>query len=123
MVCLLIKNWKYKDQIDFWKDDPPTMDYAPETWISKLSINYALIPIKVVYFGFAMSKFQSRLPKDIINEKKIEITFLFKVVGLSMPFLTLQALEIGLSIQDVSVCYGLLPIFAFMGITAIGITE
>ena len=96
------------------------MDYAPETWISKLSINYALIPIKVVYFGFAMSKFLSKLLKVIIMKRNY---ILFKVVGLSMPFLTLQALEIGLSIQDVSVCYGLLPIFAFMGITAIGTTE
>ena len=99
------------------------MDYAPETWISKLSINYALIPIKVVYFGFAMSKFQSRLLKEIIMKRNLNNYSLFKVVGLSMPFLTLQALEIGLSIQDVSVCYGLLPIFAFMGITAIGTTE
>ena len=83
----MIKNWKYKDQIDFWKDDNLTMDYAPETWISKLSINYALIPIKVVYFGFAMSKFQSRLLKEIIIMKRnLTIIFFSKLLGYRCHF-------------------------------------
>ena len=41
-------------------------------------------------------------------------------MALLYPFITLQALSLGLTISDVSLIYGVMPVFSIVGVTLVG---
>ena len=44
----------------------------------------------------------------------------FAALGMSLPFLSLQMIAIGLTVEDISFVYGLLPVLSIGGIAAVG---
>ena len=84
---------------------------------SLLKINYGMIPVKISYMGYQIGKRQILI--EWLNHKGHFVSFQ-KALGMSLPFLSLQMIAIGLTVEDISFVYGLLPVLSIGGIAAIG---
>ena len=76
---------------------------------SYLKINKGMILIRVIYTFWSFGK---RHQNQYIQGDK---TFIWVGMSLIFPYLTLQALGLGLTYEDIGIIYGISPVTALAG--------
>ena len=96
----------------------------PSKGSSFFKINPDMIPVKITYMGYQLGKCITALCINCKFNFSIyrnnRFSYFPLALGMSLPFLTLQMVSLGLTIEDVSICFGLLPLLSIGGIAAVG---